>query len=325
MPVIVRYVWSCPVAALIVVALTACGRTSTTTDVARVGGSGISAGTLHHWMSVAAFVGRSVPATSSHSKSRVLSFLIAAEWTLGEARDLGLTLSDADVRRQLDLQQYARLEAIPYEHMPRDAQVRGLLLSGAVGRQDKLWLMRAGLLGSLIEARRVAKAESDISRQQIEAYYRTNRAQFYLPERRDLEIIETFTGPPIRRARREIEAGKSFAGVARRVSNAPVAPGDLILNYARSEQSSPQLGAAIFTARPHVLAGPYKVALYYMFEVLKTRHGHYATLAEAEPTIRRKLSSRLAETQLLHEFDARWTARTSCTAGQQVSGCRSSH
>jgi hypothetical protein len=75
--------------------------------LACIGPQPISAAAFRHWAAIAARAegpptkGHPAPSVTA-AKQEVMDFLISSNWVLGEARDLGLHVSEAEVRRRFD-------------------------------------------------------------------------------------------------------------------------------------------------------------------------------------------------------------------------------
>jgi foldase protein PrsA len=305
-------------AGLMVVAV-ACGCASSNPVVARVGADALSKAELDHWISV----GVAVEGRSPGLRDRMLGFLISTEWLLGEARELGLTVSKQDARKQLEVLMFDQRTGAPrygLHGLPRERDARRLLLSPKVKRPDRLLLMQLGLLAMGIDQKRLAQAEREISHGQIASFYRTKSQLFHVLAQREIEILGNYKQHAVKGAKREIEAGVRFLTVAHRVSMVPEAPDGL--QHVIRGQEEPEFDKTIFAATPHVLLGPVKEGYYYIFEVLKATPGHRLPLARVQATIRRRLASRRASTKLLAAYEAKWAARTSCAPGYVVPRCR---
>src|SRR5690242_17944753 len=100
-----RYILVCVSFLLTAASLAACGGGSDDV-VARVGGSPITKASFDHWLSVqAATNGQTASAQSTPSealKRQVLDFLIPSQWTLGEAAELGVKVTDGEAQKQLE-------------------------------------------------------------------------------------------------------------------------------------------------------------------------------------------------------------------------------
>jgi foldase protein PrsA len=288
---------------------------------ARIGGEPLSTAELSHWVSVDTAVGGGSAGSETPSKSRVLDFLISSRWLLGEARELGMHVSDGEAVKQLELLQFDQVEGRPYQGLPRDPELRRLLLSRTVGSADRLWLMRLSMLAGQIEQRYLARAAREVPRAAVARYYRRNKRRYFQPQWRDLEILTSYDRSRVVRAKREIESGTPFVNVALRMPEPdPEAPAGL--QYLVAGREEREFEEVIFAAKPHRLVGPAKLAYYYLFEVLDGGPAHQQTLAEAEEKIRRRLALRQAAIKLLPTFEAKWIAQTDCRPRYVVRKCR---
>jgi foldase protein PrsA len=289
--------------------------------VVRVGGETLSMAELNHWMSVDAAVRGESAGSTAPLKRQVLGFLISARWLMGEARELGVRVSEGEATKQLELLRFDQIESRPSQGLSHYAELRRLLLSKAVGSADRLWLMRLSMLTAQVEARYLSQAAREVPRAWAARYYAQHKPRYFQPQWRDLEILTSGDRALVVRAKREIEAGKPFLDVARAMPEPDVeAPGGLQHLVAGAEER--EFEEVIFAAKPHVLTGPAKLQFYYLFEVLDGRPAHQQTLAEAEGQIRRQLAPRQALATLLPSFEAKWIARTDCRPGYVVQGCR---
>ena len=304
--------------------LSACGRGGSGDVVARVGGNAIARATFDHWLSIeTATKGRPVPGQTVSNealKQRVLGFLISAQWTIGEAAELGVRVSDQEVQKQLVLFKYEQLEGLRGKRFPQEADLQRSLAGSGETRSDQLWLMRLNMLAARIEQERLSEAQRQVTDAQIAQYYDKNWRHYVLPERRQVEVIATFKEATAEKAKREVQSGKSFLSVLKRVSIYPEDPEGL--PYWPKEK---QFHKHVFAARLHVLTGPVHQILYYVFEVTKVTPPRRLTLAQTETSIRQRLGvrrQRRARTHLIEALDKKWTAKTDCRAGYVVPRCR---
>jgi len=311
-----RHARSLAVAAVVVAGLSACGGTSGVV-VARVSGYAITKATLDHWLAVGG-------AGTGGAERQVLGFLIGAQWTVGEARELGVTVSDGEAQKQLTRFKYVQLEGLSYERFPNEAELKRSLASKKETPADQVWLMKLNMLEARTEQKRLSNTEQQITPAEIAGYYDKNRRMFVLPERRDIEIMLSYDEAAMWKAKREVQAGKGFLSVARRVSVDPEAPNGVQLGLARGEEE-PEFIAHIYAARLHVLNGPIRQAgAYYVFELTKIRPPVQQTLAQSEATIRRRLAvarQRQASSEINHALTSKWTARTNCSPGYVAAQC----
>jgi hypothetical protein len=180
--------------------------------------------------------------------------------------------------------------------------------------------------------RRVTQAE-------VARYYAGHLYRFVTYERRDVHIIRTTTRAAALAARRKIESGTSFASMAKSLSaiTQPVrSEGGLIVGLTRLYYSEKPLSDAIFSARRGRVYGPVfaperKVVLsqpgtgYFVFEVIRITPRHQRPLAQVRSEIASVLMERKEKRALasaVKTFRRKWTARTYCSPGYIVTGCR---
>ncbi len=321
---VIRYVSVLGAIAIAVVCLSACGGSGSGDVVARVGGNPITRAAFDHWLSIrAATNGQTVSdrtVSGGAPKQGVLGFLIFSRWLIGEAAELGVRVSDREAQKQLELFKYDQLEGLRYERLPKAAGLQKSLAGSGETRSDQLWLMKLNMLAARVEQAHLAEAQRQISGAQIARYYDENGQRFVLPERRDIEVIATFDEASAEKAKREVQAGKSFLSVVKRVSIYPNNPEGL-----PHWQEEPVFHDHVFAAKPHVLSGPVHQALYYVFEVTKVTLARRQTQAQSQASIRQQLAAgqqRRVSTELLEAFERKWIARTDCRAGYVVPRCR---
>jgi len=282
--------------------------------IARIDGSPISQSELEHWAGLT----RQEGASNQVSTDRALNVLIHTRWLLGEAHELGVSVPAREVKHEAEELVEDEAEKAPYQRMPHDPELRRFLLSPKLRQADRERLIEVTLLVPKIERARLQRGrQRDVKRSQIERFYAKHKRQFYLPNQRQVEIIGGLLADVVQ-AKREIEGGKPFLEVARRVSIDPEAPGGLwrlLLGHDEPEVEDP-----IFAARLHVLLGPKKYSEYYIFEVLEAVPAHQETLTEAEAAIRKKLAPGPARLAVRSEQE--WIKRTTCRAGYVVARCR---
>jgi hypothetical protein len=288
--------------------------------VARVAGSPIYMQMLSHWTSVVTTAAPDPAGPATPSKARALDFLIAAQWLVQEAHNVGVRVTAAESEKQLELLRFDQVERLSYAPLPKDTELRGLLMSSRVARADRLWLMRLSLLSVRIEGLRLSQARRNVTPQQIATYYREHRRSFVQREWRELEIIGNFHKAVVAKAKREVEAGANFLSVARRVSVDSEAPRGLQSLYRGQEE--PPFEKVVFAAKPGVLEGPTEYGFFYIFKVLRAKPERRLTLAESEARIRRLLGGQQASGPLLPALEREWISRTRCVSGVAASRCR---
>jgi foldase protein PrsA len=251
-------------------------------------------------------------------QQEVLGFLISSTWVLGEANSLGVKVSDKEVKKQF--------EKVKTQQFPKAAEFEKFLKTSGQTVSDLLLRVKLNLLSSKIQ-QKIVKEKSKVSHAEIEKYYKNNPKRFGVPEKRNLLIILTKTEAQAKKAKQEIESGKSFESVAKRVSIDPTSKsnGGKLPGVVKGQEEK-SLDAAVFSAKKGVLTGPVKTPFgYYIFEVQTTTPGSQQTLKQAESSIKSQLTATKQQSALskfVKEFKKKWMAKTDCRAGYMVADCK---
>jgi foldase protein PrsA len=250
-------------------------------------------------------------------QQQVLGFLISSDWVVGEAASLGVKLSDTEVRKQF--------EKIKNAQFPKAAEFEKFLATTGQTASDLLLRVKLNLLSSKIQEK-IAKKKA-VTKAEVEKYYNENKQRFGTPETRAIEIILTKTEAAATSAKQEVQSGKSFASVAKKVSidTASKASGGLLSGVIKGQQEK-ALDAAIFSAQPNALGGPLKTTFgYYVYRVKSIAHGSQQTLAQSEASIKAQLAATQQQTSLskfVKSFRSTWKAKTDCRSGYYVKDCK---
>ena len=251
-------------------------------------------------------------------QTEVLGFLISSEWVLGEAAHLGVKASDKEVEKQF--------ATVKNEQFPKPAEFEKFLKTSGQTVSDLLLRVKLNLLSTKIQ-QKISKTKINISQAEIEKYYNENKQHFGTPEKRTIAIILTKTEAQAKKAKQEIESGKSFASVAKAVSIDPTSKsnGGVIVGVVKGQEEA-ALDSAIFSAKPGVLSGPVQTPFgFYIYEVKSISKGSQQTLAQAQASIKQQLTSTKQSTALtsfVSNFKKKWTAKTVCRSGYVVMDCK---
>jgi foldase protein PrsA len=251
-------------------------------------------------------------------KQEVLGFLISSEWVIGEAANLGVKVSDAEVKKEF--------EKIKNEQFPKAAEFEKFLATSGQTVSDLLLRVKLNMLSSKIQ-QKIAKGKGAPSKAEIEKYYKENQSRFGTPEKRNVSIILTKTEAQANEAKKEIESGKSFASVAKSKSIDPTskATGGELKGVVKGQEEA-ALNTAIFSAPLNKLSGPVKTPFgYYIYEVKSSTPGTQQTLAQSEASIKQQLTAtkqQAALSKFVKEFKKTWTAKTDCREGYVVMDCK---
>jgi foldase protein PrsA len=341
------------------VGLSACGGIPGNAVVS-VDGKSITKDTFNHWMSVAAASSATTPGakpviplppkytaciasakaaakpakgqappTEAALKSQcaqqykslqqeVLGFLISSNWVIGEAKSLGVKITDKEVKKQF--------EKIKSQQFPKAAEFEKFLKTSGQSVSDLLLRVKLNLLSQKIQ-QKIVKQKSKVTQAQIAKYYKENPKRFGVAEKRNLLIILTKTEGQAKKAKQEIQSGKSFESVAKRVSIDPASKsnGGKLAGVVKGQEEK-SLDAAVFSAKKNVLTGPVKTPFgYYIFEVQTITPGSQQTLKQAEASIKSQLTAtqqQAALSKFVKEFKKKWMSKTDCRAGYVVTDCK---
>ncbi|HEY4896866.1 MAG TPA: peptidyl-prolyl cis-trans isomerase [Solirubrobacteraceae bacterium] len=248
----------------------------------------------------------------------VLGFLISSQWVVGEAGSLGVKLTDAEVKKQF--------VKIRTSQFPKAAEFEKFLSTSGQTVSDLLLRVKLNALSQKIQ-QKVAKEKATVTQAQIQKYYNENKSKYGTPEKRSVQLVLTKTEEEAKKVKKEIEAGKSFAELAKRMSIDPTSKktGGKLADVSKG-QEEPTLDAALFAAKLNTLTGPVKSAFgYYVFEVLSSKGGTQQTLAQVSPSIKQQLQAtqqQAALAKFVKDFKKKWLAKTDCRTGYIVADCK---
>src|SRR3954469_1432740 len=251
-------------------------------------------------------------------RDQVLQLLISFKWIEGEAKKMGVKVTDAEVKKSFDKQ---RKQAFP-----KDADFQKFLKDSGQTEGDILKRVRLDALSNKIREK-VTKGKDKVTDAQIAAYYNKNKQRFAQPERRDLRIVLTKTKAKAAQARKAIAGGQSFPSVAKKYSidQAAKAQGGRLPAVAKGQQEK-ALDSAIFKAPKGKLVGPVKTQFgYYVFRVSDVTKASQQTLEQAKGTIKQTLASQNQQKALdkfVKSFRKRWKAKTDCRDGYRTQDCK---
>ena len=252
-------------------------------------------------------------------KERALGFLIADDWVLGEAAELGVALTESELA--LQLRQFKQRVATG------DTEFREFLAHTGETQRDVL--LQATVEGLTTKIARVVELRrTSPSAAQVTAFYNTHPGRFRVAEQRDLRLIRTRTLVEALKVTRSIRSGMSFAAVVKAIPLAQPIDTEhgLLRGLTPRFFSESVINDAVFAASPHVLTGPIHISLgYYVFEVTAVRAAHERPFALVHSAIRKELETRLrraAAARFAEQSPKKWGAKTDCRVNYVVPGCR---
>jgi len=250
-------------------------------------------------------------------RDQVLQLLISFEWIEGEANELGLKVSDAEVKKQFDMQKKASF--------PKEADFQKFLKDSGQSLEDITLRVRLDVLSNKIREK-ITKGKDAVTDAEIKTYYDKNKQRFAQPERRDLLVVLTKTEAKANQARAALEKGQKFGKVAKRFSidQASKAQGGKLLAVAKGQQEK-ALDDAVFKASKGELTGPIKTQFgFYVFEVEKITAASQQTVEQAKTTIKQLLASQKQQKALdtfVKDFRKKWKEKTECRKEYVTQDC----
>ena len=251
-------------------------------------------------------------------RDQVMQLLVSFQWIEGEAEEMNIKLSDAEVKKSFDQQRK--------QQFPKDADYKKFLKDSGQSEEDILQRVRLELLSNKIRDK-IVKGKDQVTDQQIKAYYDKNRQRFSQPETRDLRIVLNKDKAKAEQAKKALESGDSWEEVAKKYSSdaGSKSKGGKLEGVAKGTQEK-SLDAAIFGAKEGKLTGPLKSQFgYYVFEVDNVKKADQQTLQEATPTIKQLLSSQGQQKALdkfVKDFRSRWRDKTECQDNYKTTDCK---
>ena len=254
----------------------------------------------------------------SQIRDQVVSLLTSFIWIEGEAEEMGIKVSDAEVKKSFDQQKK--------QSFPKDADYQKFLKDYGQTEQDVMQRVKLDLLSQKIRDK-VIKGKDKVTDEQIKDFYEKNKERFAQPERRDLRVVLTKSAAKAEQARAALESGESWKSVAKEYSidEASKAQGGKLPAQAQGTLEK-ALDEAVFKAKKGEIEGPVKTQFgHYVFEVEKVDKASQQTLEQAKETIRQTLQSQNQQKALdkfVADFQKKWKERTECRDGYVTQQCK---
>jgi foldase protein PrsA len=252
-------------------------------------------------------------------REQVLGLLASFKWIEGEAEEMNLKVSDAEVDKDI-----ATIKKEP--QFKAKGSFEKFLKETGYTNEDVRVQERTKLLTDKIRDK-VTKGSDKVSAAEISAYYAKNKARFAQPERRDLRVVLTKTKAKADEAKAALEDGDSWSSVAKKYSidQASKSQGGKLPGVAKGQQEK-ALDDAVFKAKKGTLVGPVKTQFgYYVFEVGKVTPASQQSEAAATPTIKQLLVSQKQQKSIeafAKKFQEKWKEKTECREGFVVQSCK---
>jgi len=244
--------------------------------------------------------------------------LIQQVWIEKEASAQGVSVSDAEVQRQL--------AATKRQSFPTEAAYQRFLKQSGMTQADVLERVRIQALAAKL-TRKIQSSAAPVTDAQVQSYYQRNSAQFAVPERRDVQLILAKTQAQANAAKSAVQGGMSWAAAAKKYSTdaASKATGGELKGVSQGQEDR-AFDQAAFTARKGAIVGPVRGQFgWYVVRVVAITPAKQTPLSQASAQIRALLlqqNSQQKMTSFIRDFQTRWRAKTNCRAGYVVAICK---
>jgi foldase protein PrsA len=241
-------------------------------------------------------------------RKQVMQFLIQAEWIQQEAEARGIKATDEEIRRSFEDQKK--------QSFPKEKDYQEFLKTSGQTEEDLLFRVRIDFLSQELR-KKIVEGKDKVSDKEIADFYNKNKSRFATPETRDLNVVLTEKEGEARKAKAELEDGKSFKQVAKKYSidEASKSQGGKLPAVAKGQQEK-ALDEAVFKAKKGELVGPVKTQFgYYVFEVTKITEANQQSLEESKESIRAQLRSQKEQEALekfVKQFEDKYRDQTEC-------------
>lgn len=248
---------------------------------------------------------------------QTMATLIQSEWIEAEAEDQDVDVSDDELDK--------RLKLTKRQSFPTERAYQQFLRRSGMSQEDVLERLRTQLLAQNLQEK-IQRSAGEPSDSDIAQYYDENRAQFSLPERRDLEVILTRTEAQADAAKAAVQGGMSWAAAAKRFSTDTTSKANGgVLRGVSQGQEDRALDRAAFRATRGKLVGPVKGQFgWYIVRVRAITPPEQTELDEAKGQIRTLLTQQNQQRKLqsfTEDFQKHWTKATKCRADYVVALC----
>jgi foldase protein PrsA len=256
-------------------------------------------------------------AQDTQLRQQTLSTLIQSAWIEGEAKNLGVSVTDAEVNKQL--------AQTKKQSFPTAKAFQKFLTQSGMTEADVVARVRIQALATKM-TQKIQQGASPVTDAEIAAYYNQNKAQFSVPERRDIEVILTKTQARATAAKHAVTGGMSWKAAAKKYSTdaASRATGGVLRGVAKGQQDR-ALDLAAFSSKKGTVVGPVHGQFgWYIVRVTGIAAPNKTPLAQAKAQIRPLLAQQGQQQKMsafIADFQKRWTKATTCRTGYVIPLC----
>ncbi len=251
-------------------------------------------------------------------RDQVMQFLILEKWVTGEAADQGVKVSAKEADKQ-----FAEAKK---QSFPKESDFQDFLKQSGMTLADAKFQVRFNTIYTKLREKAV-KTAPKVTDKAVAEFYTKNKQRFATPATRDLRVVLTKDQAKAAAAKKALEAGQSWAAVAKKFSidQASKGQGGSLLGIAKGTQEK-SFDNAIFAAKKGELTGPVKTQFgYYVFQVQKVTAAKQQSLKEASPAIKQQLDAQnkqKADDDFNTSLRKKWKARTNCADAFVMSQCK---
>ncbi len=267
---------------------------------------------------------QSVPKPSSKQYADIRDAAIGDQldtvWIQSEAAEQGITVTDAKVAKEL--------AKIKKQNFRTEAEYQQFIKRSGYNQDDIDLRVRLQLLSTAIQ-KKVSNDAPSVSDSQVQDYYDAAKAQFSVPETRDVRLVLNKDQAKVEQAKSALEADDSAASwkkVAKQYSTDPSSKDNGGLRQGLTEGLlEDPLNGKVFDADVGTIEGPVKTRLgYYVFEVDKISPASTQPLSKVEQQIRSQLEQQAQQnafSQFVSSYGTKWQSRTFCASGYVINRC----
>jgi parvulin-like peptidyl-prolyl isomerase len=254
-------------------------------------------------------------------KETALEELLNSVWLEAEAEELGVTVTDSQVEKEL--------EKIKQQNFPTPKAFQKFLKESKLTEDEVDDRVRLQVLSTGIQEK-VNEEAPEATEAEIADYYQAEKAaKFTTKESRDVRVIANEDKSEVVAAQKILEKDNSPASwekvAAKYSTDATAKDKGGLQTGVQEEFLPPQLKGPIFDAATGELIGPIKLENnYLLLEVAKLVAAKTKSLAEVEGEISSILAQETQQdyfSEFVSDFQAKWDARTFCADGFVVETC----
>jgi|SRR5579875_2077955 len=252
----------------------------------------------------------------TQTSGAVLQFFIQGYWYQAYAHKLGITITNAEIAKQLKTERKGA-------NLASNAAFEKYLKQSGYTMADLNWQTRETLVLKKLESR----YDTKVTKSDIAAYYKAHASTFGTPETRNMRIVLAKTQATAEKALKALKSGQSWKTVAKQYSTDPTTKdnGGLLENVSKGQQDA-ALSTAAFAAPKGKLVGPVKGSFgYYVVQVIKITPATHESLAKATPQIKQTLAGtkqQNATAQVNKKAKALYGGRTLCAKYYVIQDCK---